>query len=55
MQAMVAGLLLAMSLCAVAQNEYGSATVSDVLAVYDSDAFTANVDEWPPVIGERIK
>ncbi|SFI20474.1 thermonuclease family protein [Modicisalibacter xianhensis] len=35
--------------------DYGSATVSEVVAIYDGDTFTANVEGWPPVIGERIK
>lgn len=35
--------------------DYVSAMVSDVVAIYDGDTFTANVDEWPPVVGERNK
>lgn len=35
--------------------DYGSARVDEVVAIYDGDTFTANVHEWPAVIGERIK
>lgn len=35
--------------------DYGSVTVDEVAAVYDGDTFTAQINEWPPVIGERIK
>ncbi|QYK04912.1 thermonuclease family protein [Shewanella zhangzhouensis] len=30
------------------------ATVSQVISIYDGDSFTVNVDEWPPVLGEKI-
>lgn len=39
----------------IALADYGSVTVDEVVAIYDGDTFTANVSEWPPVIGERIK
>lgn len=40
---------------AIALADYGSVTVDEVAAVYDGDTFTAQINEWPPVIGERIK
>ncbi|WP_339883641.1 thermonuclease family protein [Vreelandella maris] len=40
---------------AIALADYGSVTVNEVVAVYDGDTFTAQINEWPPVIGERIK
>jgi micrococcal nuclease len=35
--------------------DYGSATVSEVLSIYDGDTYTVNIENWQPVIGERIK
>ncbi|WP_339119219.1 thermonuclease family protein [Halomonas sp. BMC6] len=35
--------------------DYGSVRVDEVAAVYDGDTFTATINDWPPVIGERIK
>ena len=35
--------------------DYGSATVSQVTSIYDGDTITVTVDEWPAVIGERVK
>ena len=26
----------------------------EVVAIYDGDSFTANIPEWPPIVGERI-
>ncbi|WP_420246096.1 MULTISPECIES: thermonuclease family protein [unclassified Maridesulfovibrio] len=31
-----------------------SATVSRVVSVYDGDTFTADIDEFPPLIGKKI-
>ena len=35
--------------------DYGSATVSEVTSVLDGDTFRVEINDWPPVIGERIK
>lgn len=35
--------------------DYGSVTVDEVTSIYDGDTFTTQINEWPPVIGERIK
>lgn len=32
---------------------YGSALVSEVTSIYDADTFRANINGWPPIIGER--
>jgi micrococcal nuclease len=46
--------LLSVSLSAAAQENYGSAKVAEVTSIYDADTFRANIDGWPPIIGERI-
>jgi len=33
---------------------YGNATVSRVTTIYDGDTFTAQMDSWPPIIGQSI-
>jgi len=33
---------------------YGSATVSEVISIYDGDTFKATIDGWHALIGERI-
>ena len=38
-----------------ADTTYGTVTVSEVVAIYDGDTFTANIAGWPPLIGERVK
>lgn len=47
-------LLLAL-IPALALADYGSVTVDEVASFYDGDTITVTVDDWPPVIGERIK
>ncbi|MCU8071008.1 thermonuclease family protein [Shewanella sp. SM32] len=31
-----------------------SVTVSTLISIYDGDSFTVNVDEWPPILGQKI-
>ncbi|MGP9796216.1 thermonuclease family protein [Halomonas sp. 86] len=38
----------------IALADYGSVTVDEVTSVIDGDTFRAQINEWPPVIGERI-
>ena len=33
---------------------YGEATVLEVTSIYDGDTFRANIDGYPPIIGERM-
>ena len=35
--------------------DYGSVRVDEITSFYDGDTFTATINEWPPVVGERIK
>jgi len=44
-------LLLAPS---IALADYGSVTVDEVVSFTDGDTFTATINDWPPIIGERI-
>jgi endonuclease YncB( thermonuclease family) len=46
-------LLPAITLAADATN-YGNAMVSEVTSIYDADTFRANINGWPPVVGERM-
>jgi micrococcal nuclease len=34
--------------------EYGVATISKIKVVYDGDTFSANIDGWPPIIGDSV-
>lgn len=47
----VAGVLL---LPSFALADYGSVTVDEVVSFTDGDTFTATINDWPPIIGERI-
>lgn len=53
-RARVATVMLAL-IPALAWADYGSVTIDRMVAAYDGDTFTAQIDDWPPVIGERIK
>jgi micrococcal nuclease len=33
---------------------YGNATVSEVTSIYDGDTFRANIEGFPPIVGEHI-
>lgn len=48
-------ILLVALLPAIALADYGSVRVDEITSFYDGDTFTATINEWPPVIGERIK
>ena len=37
-----------------AATEYGTATVSKVISVYDGDTFRVDVDSLPPIVGKNI-
>ena len=39
----------------IALADYGSVRVDEITSFYDGDTFTATINEWPPVVGERIK
>lgn len=47
-------LLLAVSLTTQAAPQYGTATVSKVISVYDGDTFRVNIDSLPPIVGKNI-
>jgi len=34
--------------------QYGTATVSKVISVYDGDTFRVNIDSLPPIVGKNI-
>ena len=38
----------------IALADYGSVRVDEVASVLDGDTIRVTVDEWPPIIGERI-
>lgn len=33
---------------------YGSATISEIVSIYDGDTFTGTIKSWPTIIGYRI-
>ncbi|MDB9864219.1 thermonuclease family protein [Candidatus Thioglobus sp.] len=37
-----------------AATEYGTATVSKVISVYDGDTFRVDIDSLPPIVGKNI-
>lgn len=39
---------------ALALADYGSVRVDEITSFYDGDTFRANINAWPPVIGERV-
>lgn len=47
-------ILLTALLPVIALAEYGSVTVDEVTSVIDGDTFRATINDWPPVIGDRI-
>ena len=34
--------------------QYGNATVSEIVSIYDGDTFTVNIASWPDIVGQRI-
>jgi len=48
-------LSLALLPCLALADGYGSARVTEVTSIYDGDTFRANIADWPPIVGERIK
>lgn len=50
----IAVVLLAFTGAPAQASDYGSATVTRVTSVYDGDTFRADIEGWPPIIGERI-
>ena len=38
----------------IALADYGSVRVDEITSFYDGDTFRAQINDWPPVIGERI-
>ena len=34
--------------------QYGNATVSEIVSIYDGDTFTVNIADWPSIIGQRM-
>jgi len=47
-------LLSIATLSAQAAPQYGTATVSKVISVYDGDTFRVNIDSLPPIVGKNI-
>lgn len=47
-------LLLLLNPCTAFASNYGNVTVSEITSIYDADTFRANIDGYPPIIGERI-
>ena len=46
---------LLLPFCALADSKtYGDAKVLEVTSVYDGDTFRANIEGYPPIIGERM-
>jgi micrococcal nuclease len=39
---------------AIALADYGSVTVDEVVSFTDGDTITVTIEDWPPIIGERI-
>lgn len=48
-------ILLLLPSLALAKKDYGSITPSEIRSVYDGDTFTVSIDDWPPIIGDKIK
>ena len=46
-------LLILLTFTATAK-DYGSATVSEVISVYDGDTFRATIKNYPAIVGENI-
>jgi len=47
-------ILLFVSSLVQAAPQYGTATVSKVISVYDGDTFRVNIDSLPPIVGKNI-
>ncbi|MFJ5538525.1 thermonuclease family protein [Vreelandella titanicae] len=39
---------------AIALADYGSVTVDEITSFRDGDTIVVNINDWPPIIGERI-
>mgnify|MGYP003125468285 CR=1 FL=1 len=52
---MIRCIIAAMALFpAIALADYGSVTVDDITSFQDGDTITVTINDWPPIIGERI-
>jgi micrococcal nuclease len=47
-------ILLSLLTFAVTAKDYGSATVSKVISVYDGGTFRISIKNYPPIVGENI-
>ena len=43
-----------LSTSSVYSTDYGTATVSAIVSVYDGDTFRADIEDWPAIVGENI-
>jgi len=54
MKLLLSILITTLSFSAQAAPQYGSATVSKVINVYDGDTFRVDIDSLPPIVGKNI-
>ena len=47
-------ILISLLTFAVNAKDYGSATVSKIISVYDGDTFRASIKDYPAIVGENI-
>ncbi len=47
-------ILIALAAAPVYGQDYGDATVSAVVSVYDGATFRARITDWPAIIGDNI-
>jgi len=33
---------------------YGDVVISEVISIHDGDTFTVNINDWPPIVGNKI-
>ena len=53
----IVSLVLLFSLCCLAysvEKTYGNVVITKVVSVYDGDTFTAAIDTYPAIVGDRI-
>ena len=47
-------LLLCILSFTVSAKDYGDIIISSVTSIYDADTFRANIEGYPPIVGERV-
>ena len=52
--AVAVALVPSLGFAGINDKTYGSVLVKEITSIYDGDTFRANIEGWPPIVGERV-